>query len=381
MIYLDHAATSWPKPAQVLEAWSRYHRDVAGSPGRGSHRGAVAANQQVEMSRREIVAFLGGTDPSRLIFTPSCTHAINLAISSVLRRGDHVVATALDHNAVLRTLAELEARGESSFTLVAPRPDGMIAVDDVVAAWQPNTRLLAASHASNALGSLIDAAAFGELARSRNALFLLDAAQTAGAVPIDAPRLHADLVAIPSHKGLLAPAGVGALWAAPGIELRPHHFGGTGGDSTMLRPDVSWPQSFEAGTGNPAGIVAMAEGVRFVAEEGVLTILERERSLVQQLRSGLEAVRGVKLFGPRDPQQHVGVLSIALEGMEAAEVGAALDSAFEIRVRTGHLCAAKAAAAVDAPASGFVRFSVGFSTTSEEIEAAISAVREIAASL
>ncbi|MBL8694907.1 MAG: aminotransferase class V-fold PLP-dependent enzyme [Planctomycetes bacterium] len=381
MIYLDHAATSWPKPAQVLEAWSRYQRDVAGSPGRGSHRGAVEASQQVEIARREIVAFLGASDPSRLIFTPSCTHAINLALAGVLRRGDHVVATALDHNAVLRTLAELEARGEVSVTLVAPRSDGRIAVDDVVAAWQPQTRLVVASHASNALGSLIDAAALGELARSRNVLFLLDAAQTAGVVPIDAPRLNADLVAIPSHKGLLAPAGVGALWAAPGIELRPIHFGGTGGDSTSLRPNLLWPQSFEAGTGNPGGIVAMAEGVRFVAEEGVLRILQRERGLLQQLREGLSAIGGVRLFGPADPQQSVGVLSMALEGLDAAEVGAALDSAFEIRVRTGHLCAAQAAAAVGAPASGFVRFSVGFSTTTEEIDAAISAVREIAASM
>lgn len=379
MIYLDHAATSWPKPAAVLDEWARYHREVPGSPGRGAHAGAVEGRRRVERVRRELSDLLGGADPLRLIFTPSCTHAINLAIRGALRAGDHAVATALDHNAALRPLAALESEGRIELTIVDADRDGFVSPDALRRAMRPSTRLVIATHAGNVVGTIQDVAAFAEIAHSAGARVLLDAAQTAGVVPVDARALGADFVAVPSHKSLLGPAGAGALLVAPGVELDPDRHGGTGHDSGSLTPPVRWPASFEPGTANAAGIVAWGAGIRVAAEDGLAAVAERERDLLGRLEDGLADVRGLRRYGARDVARRVGTLALSIDGVPSADAAAALDASFGIAVRGGLICAPRAAASLGAPADGVVRVSVGRSTTGDDVDAAVDALRRIAA--
>jgi cysteine desulfurase family protein len=379
-IYLDHAATSWPKPAGVIEAWAEYHRDVAGSPGRGAHHGAVAASRRVEGVRKEISDFLGGGDPSRFLFTPSCTHAMNLAIHGFLGPGDHAVATQLDHNAALRPLADLANKTIIGFTIAKADASGCVTAAALRAAMAPSTKLVVCTHASNALGTVQDVAMFVEVAKSAGARVLLDAAQTAGAVAIDARAMGVDFIAIPGHKGLLGPSGIGGLWVAPGIELRPDRFGGTGLSSSDLTPPVTWPTSFEAGTGNPAGIVAFGAGLAAVAEEGPAAILTKERALLRELEEGLARIPRVTTYGSRDVERRVGVCSLTIDGYDPNEVAAILDASFGIQTRAGQLCAPLVPRAVGAPEAGFVRVSLGRTTTREDVAACVRAIEEIAAS-
>ena len=379
-IYLDHAATSWPKPQAVLDAWAAYHRDVTGSPGRGSHRGAIEGSRRVEAVRKEITDFLGGDDPRRFVFTPSCTHAMNLAIVGFLKPGDHAVATAVDHNSALRPLAQLAKDRIIDLSIAESDRQGFVTLAALRAAMRPNTRLVVCAHASNALGTIQDVGMFVEVARSVGARVLLDAAQTAGCVPIDAKRMGVDFVAIPGHKSLLGPSGIGGLWVASGLELRPDHFGGTGLDSANPTPPVTWPTSYEAGTGNPAGIVAFGAGVRTVADEGPEAILRKERALLGELVEGLARVRRVTLYGSADLERRVGVLSFAVEGYDCNEIATILDSSFGILVRSGQLCAPRVAAAMGAPESGFVRASLGRTSTRDDVAALVRAIGEITSS-
>jgi cysteine desulfurase / selenocysteine lyase len=380
MVYLDHAATSWPKPKEVIDAWVGYHREVEGSPGRGAHAGAVEGARRVEGARKTLADFLGIDDPRRFVFTPSCTHAMNLAIRGVLRRGDHAIATAIDHNSALRPLAAVAKDLGVELTIAPAGRDGIVGSDAVRAAVRRNTRLVVCTHASNAFGTIQDVAAFVEIARAAGARILLDAAQSAGILPIDAKRLGVDFVAVPGHKSLLGPSGIGGLYVASGVEIPPDHFGGTGLDSSNLTPPVSWPGSFEAGTGNPAGITAWGAGVRVVADEGLDSIRRRERELLARMEEGLARLPKIALHGSRDLERRVGVLSFTVEGYDPNEVAAILDSSFEIRVRSGQLCAPEAIRAAGAPEAGVVRASLGFTSTADEVDALVGAVAEIVAS-
>jgi cysteine desulfurase family protein len=381
MIYLDNAATSWPKPDAVLEAWARYHREIAGSPGRGGHRGAVDAERRVERVRADLTDFLGGADARRTILTASCTHALNLAFAGFLRKGDHVVATELDHNSVLRPLRAIERQGLCRLTIAEANRDGFVEAAALEEALRPNTRLVVCTHASNALGTIQDVNVFVEAARRAGAKVLLDAAQTAGAVPIDARRMGLDFVAVPSHKGLLGPSGAGALYVAPGIDLTPTFHGGTGVDSALDVPRIDWPTSFEPGTANPAGIVAWGAGLRHVAETGLDTILARERALVKAAAEGLLPLPGVEIYGTRDVERKTGVLAYNVKGHEPTEIAAVLDGSYGIQVRAGLSCAPRAAAAAGAPPEGAVRASVGPATTPADVAAFVAAMGEIVSSL
>jgi cysteine desulfurase family protein len=380
-IYLDQAATSWPKPDAVIAAWVEYHKTVSGSPGRGSHRGSVEGSRRVERVRRELCGLLGGTDPSRVLFQPSCTHAINLAIAGLLKPGDHALATAVDHNAVLRPLAALEAAGTIEFTIVDADPSGRVDPAAVRAAMRPHTRLVVCTHASNALGTIQDVEGIAAVAHEKGARFLLDAAQTAGVLPIDMARSAFDMVAVPSHKSLLGPSGSGALLVAAGVDLRPLWLGGTGFESQQLLPEPTWPGGFEAGTGNPAGIAAWGEGIQTVADAGILNIMSRERELTARLIEGLARISNITIFGGVDAATRVGTVALAVEGMDSHEVAAILDAHFGILVRAGHVCAARLHRVIGGPPEGWVRVSIGYSNTAGDIDAAVAALAEIARSV
>lgn len=376
MIYLDNAATSCPKPPQVVEAVSRALQEVCANPGRGAYDAALEAGRVLLRARRTVARLIGARDESRVVFTLNATHALNLALKGLLGKGGHVVTSSLEHNAVIRPLHSLAARGVA-VSRVPCSSTGECDPEDVLAALRPDTRLVVLSHASNVLGTILPVAEVGPLLREREVPLLVDAAQTAGSLPLDVEGMGIDLLALPGHKGLLGPQGVGVLYVGPGMELETLMEGGAGGDSASAAPPAELPDRYEAGTANTPGIAGLAAGVELVLSEGVEGIGERERALAEHLRGNLRDVEGVKVYGPPVGQRAAPVVSMEVVGISSAEVAFILDRAFGIAVRAGLHCAPEAHRVAGTLESGLVRFSIGHATTQPEVEAAIEAVEEI----
>jgi cysteine desulfurase / selenocysteine lyase len=376
VIYFDNAATSWPKPAPVQAALSRYFGDAGGNPGRSGHRMSVAAARVVEDAREALATLLNANDPSRVVFAQNATHALNLALYGLLRPGDHVVTTSMEHNSVMRPLRHLESRG-IAITTVACAPDGRIDVQSVRNAIRPDTRLLVTTHASNVVGTLLPVAELASLARERAILFLVDASQTAGAIPIDVEHLGVDLLAFTGHKALLGPTGTGGLYIREGIELAPLMRGGTGSDSAHEIQPEFLPDAYESGTLNVAGIAGLGAAVRFLLEVGIEAVQSHERRLVAQFFAGASEISGLVLYGPRDAALQCGLVSFNVAGAVPSEVGLLLDQSFGILARTGLHCAPSAHRTLGTFPTGTVRFSFGWFTTPAEVDRALEALKEI----
>lgn len=378
MIYLDAAATSYPKAPGVAEAMVRTLAEAGGNPGRSGHALAVAAQAIVSDTRRRLAAFLGAPDPTRVVFTANATDALNLALFGLLHPGERVVTTTMEHNAVVRPLAALAARGVV-VDRVACAPDGSLDPDDLARALRAGrTRLVAMIHASNVTGTILPAREAARLAHEHGALLLLDAAQTAGVLPLDVREVGADLVAVPGHKGLLGPPGTGALWVAPGVALAPLRHGGTGVRSEEERMPEGLPEGLEAGTLNTAGLAGLGAALRFLAERGVAAIRERERALTTRLLAGLRGIPGLRLYGPGDPDRQVATASIALPGWEPMDLAAALDGSFGVAVRAGLHCAPVAHRTIGTAPLGTVRLSAGCFCTDAEVDEAVAALGRLA---
>jgi cysteine desulfurase / selenocysteine lyase len=378
VIYFDNAATSWPKPAPVRAALSDYFGDAGGNPGRAGHRMSVAAARVVEDAREALAALLHVNDPSRIAFTQNATHALNLALYGLLRPGDHVVTTSIEHNSVMRPLRHLESRG-IAVTVVACAPDGRIDAQSVRNAIRPDTRLLVTTQASNVVGTLFPVAELASMAREQGILYLVDAAQTAGAIPIDMERLGVDMLAFTGHKALLGPTGTGGLYVREGIELAPLTRGGTGSDSAREIQPEFMPDAYESGTLNVAGIAGLDAGVRFLMDAGIEAVNAHERKLVARFLSGAAEIPGVLLYGPRDAALQCGVVSFNVAGATPSEVGLILDQSFGILARTGLHCAPSAHRTLGTFPTGTVRFSFGWFTTPVEVDRALDALKEIGA--
>jgi len=378
MIYFDNAATSWPKPAPVCAALTGYFADAGGNPGRSGHRMSIAAARLVEGARETLADFFHAGDPSRIVFTQNATHALNVALYGLLRPGDRVVTTSLEHNSVMRPLRHLESRGVA-ITVVPCAQDGTFDVQGLRRAIRPDTRLLVTTHASNVVGTLAPVAELGALAREKGVFYLVDAAQTAGAVPIDVQEMRLDLLAFTGHKALLGPTGTGGLYIREGIELTPLMRGGTGSDSAReIQPDFL-PDSHESGTLNVAGIAGLAAGVRFVSELGIEALRKHEQALVAQFLAGASDIPGIIVYGPKDAKLQCGVVSFNLAGAVPSEVGLILDQSFEIMARTGLHCAPSAHRTLGTFPEGAVRFSFGWFNTPAEVDMALKALKEISA--
>ncbi len=376
VIYLDNAATSWPKPPEVAEAMHEYLEQVGGSPGRSGHRMAIAAAHLLAEARESLAELLGADDPARIVFTKNATEALNLALLS-LAPGDHVVTTSVEHNSVLRPLRALESRGVS-VTLVPCSPDGLPDLDALESALRRRTALVVATHASNVLGALVPVERIARLAHEAGAPILVDAAQTAGAVPIDVAALDVDLLAFTGHKSLLGPPGTGGLWVREGIELRPLTRGGTGSASELeLQPDFL-PDALESGTQNIVGIAGLAAAVRFLSEIGVDAVQRHEQALAARFLAGAACIRGVTVYGPRAAERRIGLASFNLAGASPSDLGLILDRRFAIMARIGLHCAPRAHRTIGTYPDGAVRFAWSYFTTAEEIDAALAAVRATA---
>jgi cysteine desulfurase family protein len=341
----------------------------------------VEATAVVRRCRKRVAEVLGAEGPDRVIFTFNGTDSLNQALHGLLQAGDHVVTSSIEHNSVLRPLAELRRKVGIDVTRVEADSTGLVDAQAFKRALRPNTRLVALIHASNVTGTIQPVAAVGEIARKAGALFLVDAAQTAGHLPIDVSSLPCDLLACPGHKGLLGPLGTGILYVRPGVEEKLASFrqGGTGTRSEEdVQPDTL-PDKYESGNHNAPGLVGLEAATAWLLERGVAAIHESEQALVRRLIDGLSTIRGVRIFGPTTTQERVGVVSLAIEGFDPQDVANILDQSFDIQTRAGLHCAPGAHRAIGSfDAGGTVRFSVGPFTTSEHIAAAIDAVRQIA---
>ncbi len=375
-IYFDNAATSFPKPEAVYRAVEHALREIGAGPGRGSHRQGLAASRLVFEAREAIAGLFGVADSARVIFTHSATEALNLAVNGLLKPGDHVVSTTMEHNSLVRPLHLAEQNGVE-VTWVAGDKSGVVESRQIAAAMRGNTRLVAITHCSNVTGAIQPIGEIGALTRKSGIRLLVDAAQSAGAIPIDVNALGIDLLAVPGHKGLFGPQGTGFLYIAEGVELRPLLVGGTGGYSASAEQPETLPERFESGTLNTPGIAGLKAGVEFVRSTGVAAIRRKEILLVTQLLDGLMGIPGVDTYAPESAEMRGGVVSFTVAGHDPAEIGFRLDNEFDIAVRVGLHCAPSAHRTIGTYPGGTVRVSPGYFSSEQDIETFLRALRSI----
>jgi cysteine desulfurase family protein len=379
-IYLDNAATSFPKPPEVMDAVGRALRDEGAAEGRSATRAALRVHEVVARCRERAARLLGARNPERIAFTFNGTDSLNLALHGLLRPGDHVVTSAIEHNSVLRPLRDLRDRGvEVSY--VPADTEGRVDPDDMKRALRKNTRLVALVHVSNVTGTIQPIDQVGEMARAAGALFLVDAAQSAGHLPIDLSRSPIDLLAGPGHKGLLGPLGTGVLYVAPGVEeqLQSVRQGGTGSSSEDDLQPARLPDKYECGNHNVPGLFGLEAALAWIEERTLAQLRRHEQALVEQLVAALAPIKGLRIYGPRSPDERSGVVSITLDGFEPQELATILDSEFGIETRAGLHCAPGMHRCLGTfSGGGTVRMSVGPFTTAAEIEATSDALRAIA---
>jgi len=376
--YLDYAATAAIRPPAVADAVADYLREVGGTPGRGGHRVGMEAGRVALHCRRLLAELLHlPGDPGRLAFMLNATHALNTALGGVLRPGDAVVVTALDHNAVLRPARALERERGVTVRLVPADTTGALDEDALERALE-GARLLVVNGASNVLGTVLDVADLTARAHAADALVLLDTAQTAGHLPVDVAAVGVDLVAVTGHKGLLGPQGIGALWVRAGLEVEPMLSGGTGGDSRREEMPEALPDRLEAGTQNAPGMAGLSAGVSFVLERGVEALHAHGAHLKARLRAGLAEVGGVTVLSPPAPDG-VPIVTVRVGGQDPAGVAGRLDREFGVLARPGLHCAPEAHRILGTVDTGALRLSLGWASTEQDVDRAVAALAAVGA--
>lgn len=383
-IYLDNAATSFPKPAAVYDAVDDYNRHSGVAVGRGAYQEALRVQGIVDRCRKRAAELFAAESFDRIVFTFNGTDSLNLALHGLLEAGDHVVTSMVEHNSVLRPLRELNRRLGVETTYVPADATGRVDPADIQAALRPNTKLVAMIHASNVTGTLQPIAEVGEIARRIGALVLVDAAQSAGHLPIKLKDLPIDLLACPGHKGLLGPLGTGVLYVRRGVEerLRSLRQGGTGSNSEDDRQPEMLPDKYESGNHNAPGLCGLEASLAWLAERGIEAVRAHERELTGRLLERLAKIDRLEVHGPRDPDRQVGVVSVSLPGFDPQVLASILDESHSIQTRAGLHCAPGVHRAIGTfERGGTVRLSIGPFNTPAEIDAAAAALAEIAGSV
>lgn len=381
MIYLDNAATSFPKPEPVYQTLDLFARTALANPGRAGHRMATSAERLIEKTRHALNQFFCGESSARWIFTLNATDGLNLAIKGSIQPGDHVITTDLEHNSISRPLRALEKQGVISMTRV-PSVEGYIDPEAIRSALTPRTSLVAMTHASNVLGTVQPIIEIAPIVREAGALFLVDAAQSAGVVPLDLRTTPIDFLAFPGHKALFGPTGTGALYIGPRAQPRPWREGGTGGDSSSETQPSELPFRYEGGTPNVLGIAGLLAGLEWVVEQDPERLRAHEISLLQRVVDWVAGADGWSIAGRWDPSAHVGALSLIVpEGFTPDVLGSILDTSFEIAVRPGLHCAPYIHKAIGTFPDGTLRLSPGPFSTVEHVDALTQALSEITAEL
>ena len=384
--YFDNAATSFPKPDTVSEAMSSFLRRQAVNPGRSGFDLSLAVGQKIDLVRKKLDRFFNNPahNPDHTIFTANATDALNLAIQGVCRPGDHVITTTLEHNSVLRPLHEMSKRGIITWDTADCDEEARVDPGQIARLMRPNTRLVVLTHASNVFGRIQPAAAIGRMCRERGVLLLLDAAQTAGAWPVNMEELKVDLLAFTGHKGLLGPTGTGGLLVGPGLKINSIRWGGTGVRSAEPGHLEELPYRLEAGTLNSVGIVGLEAGLDWVTTRGISEIIAHERELADRFLDQISRLTGIVCHGlshefpDRLDGDQMAVVSITVAGKDPAAVGMFLDADHDIAVRTGLHCAPLAHQALGTTPQGTIRFSFGLFNTADQIDQAAKALEKIA---
>ena len=349
MIYLDNAATTFPKPEAVYDAMMDCMKNYCANPGRAGHKLAMKAAREIYDTRENIAKLFNIDNPMNIVFTNNATESLNLAIKGVVNAGDHIITTSMEHNSVIRPIKALEKLGIEN-TIVQCDKDGFLNVKDLEEAIRSNTKLIVTTHASNVCGTLVDIKSVSEIA---------------------------DMLAAPGHKGLLGPQGTGILYIRERLNLNILTEGGTGSKSEDLFQPEILPDKYESGTHNTPGIVGLNEGVKFIFKEGINKIKEHEEELCRYMLERLEEIPNIKIYGPKDATKRAAVITINIGNMDSGEITFLLDSEYDIATRSGIHCAPLAHKTLGTLEQGAVRFSIGYFNTKEEIDKAIEALKEI----
>ena len=381
LVYLDNAATSFPKPESVYAAVNKALRESCGNPGRSGHRISLSAGRIIDEARMLCARLFHAQSPENIIFTNNTTTALNLAIKGTIKPGDHVITSSLEHNSVARPLKFLEGEGVEVTKIPTDLYSGLDALR-IEEAIKPDTRLVVCTHISNVTGTVNDISAIGAVCRDKGVLFLVDAAQSAGTRPIDVQEMRVDMLAFPGHKGLLGPQGTGGLYVRPGTELKTIIQGGTGTSSESLAQPESMPEKFESGTLNTPGLVGLAAGIQFILEIGIERIEQWEAMLTNRLIEGINSIDGVTIVGPGLNANRGSVVSISINKASSADSALMMDAAFNIAVRGGLHCAPDAhRSAGTLESGGTVRISPNYLNSEDDIDRCLSALEACARSL
>lgn len=374
MIYLDQAATSFPKPPGVVEAICSAVTSL-GNSGRGGHNLSLAASRRVFSARSELAQFFGAEDPSRIAFTANATESLNIALLGVLKKGDHVLTTELEHNSVLRPLYYLQTKGVE--VSIVPASQGKLDLAALETYLRPNTKAVVCTHASNVTGQVVDLDYLGEFCQAHRLLLIIDAAQTAGALPIQVQKQGIDLLCFTGHKSLYGPQGIGGIYVRSGLEIRPLKRGGSGIQSFSQTHPAEMPTALEAGTLNTPGIAGLSAGVRYLNETGLDKIRTKEAALTDHFCRGLRGIEGLKIYGDFDSSGRCPIVSLNVGNLGAGLVSDILAEDYQIYTRPGAHCAPLLHQALGTTNQGAVRFSFSHLNTAEELDSALQALGEI----
>lgn len=376
MIYLDSASTALQHPPEVAQAVAAALNSF-GSPGRGAHQASLDADRAVFAARTQVARLFGASSPKQVAFAGSATDALNMAIAGLLGPGDHAITTAASHNSVLRPLYRQQENGVE-ISILPVQPSGAIDFESFEALFRPNTRLAVLTHASNLTGDVYDIARLAAICHAHNTLIVVDAAQTAGVIPIDMGAMDLDVVVFTGHKGLLGPQGTGGLCLKEGVTIRPLRVGGSGSQSFERKHPAWMPERLEAGTLNSHGLAGLSAGLDYLLSQGVETLAARTKGLTNRFESQLRGIDGVRVYGGQGGVDRCGIVAINIGGLGSSAVADRLSTSYGICVRAGAHCAPLMHKALGTVTQGAVRFSFSPFNTAEELDTAIRALGEIA---
>jgi len=379
-IYFDNAATSWPKPEPVLEAIKHYLEQVGGSPGRSGHKMSIMASRCIEDTREIVAKIFNCPDTSRVIFTKNITEALNICLLSLLKPGDHVVTSSMEHNSVMRPLRYLE-KNDVSISFANCCSDGSLDLTEVVKHIKGNTKLVVLTHASNVTGTILPIEEVASITMEKNIPFLVDCAQTAGALPIhiDLQKFTNCILAFTGHKSLLGPTGTGGMCIGEDINIAPLMYGGTGSRSDKDTQPEFLPDELESGTLNILGLMGLKAGIEFLMHEDIAQVRAHEQKLVSTFIKKAAHIKELNIYGTKDPDKQIGLISFNIKNLSPSTVGLILDRKYSIMCRVGLHCNPNAHTTIGTFPDGTVRFGFSYFNTVEQVENSILALQEIAA--
>ena len=377
MIYMDNAATTMQKPQQVIDAVSAAMCSM-GNAGRGANEASLGAARTIYDAREKLACLFHAENPKQIAFTMNSTESLNIAIKGVLDPGDHVITTMLEHNSVLRPLYEMQEKGVE-LTILKSSPEGTLDYEDFEGAIQENTKAIVCTHGSNLTGNLVDVKRVGEIAKKHGLIFIVDASQTAGVFSIDVQEMKIDILCFTGHKGLLGPQGTGGMYVREGLQVRPLLCGGSGVQTYSKKHPTQMPTALEAGTLNGHGIAGLDAALEYLMDTGIDHIRKREQELMWRFYEGVKDVPGVKIYGDFSSRERCAIVTLNIGDYDSSEVSDELLMTYGISTRAGGHCAPLMHEALGTVEQGAVRFSFSHYNTDEELNTAISAVRELAA--